>query len=101
MIHLQKVNTKMKKKVDSPLLLDTSTNYKSVERRLVILMHSFNETQEQVFSNGDAILALVANTVKVNDYNGSLDVVVDVDFDNKTVTKKTISYTDGQITDIS
>jgi len=36
-----------------------------------------------------------------NEYTGTLEVVTDVDFTNNTTTKKTITYEDGQITDIS
>jgi len=43
----------------------------------------------------------IVNKLDKNGYTGNITVVTDVDFTNETVTTKTISYVDGQITDIS
>jgi len=43
----------------------------------------------------------IVNKLDKNGYTGSVEVVTSVDFTNETVTTKTISYTDGQITDVS
>ena len=40
------------------------------------------------------------NKLDKNAFTGDITVVVDVDFNNSTTTKKKISYTDGQITNV-